>query len=335
MKKLKSAATLLLTLLLLLTLGGCRSSKKAGGDSADGSSSYLSNIWNESSQAEESSSNGEPGGTAGTSTASGSKKPSSGAANPSGGSAPSNNQQQGNGSGDENSVTKSTDYAGAQAIGAYTAGSEKMTMGFYVSPSGSDQGNGSLNNPFKTIQRAQQAIRSYLSSNKAPSGGIAVWLRAGTYQLSDSLNFTSADSGTSSECPVVYTAYKGEEVHISANKIIDSAYIKKTDSSWKYWNLVPASVRDKLYQVNLLDAVDIGGNRIFTSNWDANKSSLFQDNKPVFWMYQDNVPMTLARYPDIKDYDRYSASSWDTTFSATSATQSRECSGAHRTRRPG
>ena len=316
MKKLKSAATLLLTLLLLLTLGGCRSSKKAGGDSADGSSSYLSNIWNESSQAEESSSNGEPGGTAGTSTASGSKKPSSGAANPSGGSAPSNNQQQGNGSGDENSVTKSTDYAGAQAIGAYTAGSEKMTMGFYVSPSGSDQGNGSLNNPFKTIQRAQQAIRSYLSSNKAPSGGIAVWLRAGTYQLSDSLNFTSADSGTSSECPVVYTAYKGEEVHISANKIIDSAYIKKTDSSWKYWNLVPASVRDKLYQVNLLDAVDIGGNRIFTSNWDANKSSLFQDNKPVFWMYQDNVPMTLARYPDIKDNDRYATASWDTVLKA-------------------
>lgn len=316
MKKLKSAATLLLTLLLLLTLGGCRSSKKAGGDSADGSSSYLSNIWNESSQAEESSSNGEPGGTAGTSTASGSKKPSSGAANPSGGSAPSNNQQQGNGSGDENSVTKSTDYAGAQAIGAYTAGSEKMTMGFYVSPSGSDQGNGSLNNPFKTIQRAQQAIRSYLSSNKAPSGGIAVWLRAGTYQLSDSLNFTSADSGTSSECPVVYTAYKGEEVHISANKIIDSAYIKKTDSSWKYWNLVPASVRDKLYQVNLFDAVDIGGNRIFTSNWDANKSSLFQDNKPVFWMYQDNVPMTLARYPDIKDNDRYATASWDTVLKA-------------------
>ena len=73
MKKLKSAATLLLTLLLLLTLGGCRSSKKADGDSADGSSSYLSNIWNESLQAEESSSNGEPGGTAGTSTASGSK----------------------------------------------------------------------------------------------------------------------------------------------------------------------------------------------------------------------------------------------------------------------
>ena len=316
MKKLKSAATLLLTLLLLLTLGGCRSSKKAGGDSADGSSSYLSNIWNESSQAEESSSNGEPGGTAGTSTASGSKKPSSGAANPSGGSAPSNNQQQGNGSGDENSVTKSTDYAGAQAIGAYNAASEKMTLGFYVSPTGSDQGNGSLQNPFQTIQRAQQAIRSYLSSNRAPSGGIAVWLRAGTYQLSDSLSFTAADSGTSAECPVVFTAYRGEEVHISANKIIDSSYIKKTDSSWKYWNLVPASVRDQLYQVNLLNAVDIGGNRIFTTNWDANKSSLFQDNKPVFWMYQDNVPMTLARYPDIKDYDRYSASSWDTIAKA-------------------
>ena len=317
MKKLKLVSVLLSVLFLISVFSGCRSSKKEELSSSYGSSAYRYSFEDESSPTEETSSNAQHSSSSGSSAASNLKKPSSGSSNQSvGNNSSTNNKQQGNGSGDENSVTKSTDYAGAQAIGAYTAGSEKMTLGFYVAPNGNDQGNGSLNNPFKTIQRAQQAIRSYLSTNKAPSGGIAVWLRAGTYQLSDSLNFTSADSGTSSECPVVYTAYKGEEVHISANKIIDSAYIKKTDSSWKYWNLVPASVRDKLYQVNLLDAVDIGGNRIFTSNWDANKSSLFQDNKPVFWMYQDNVPMTLARYPDIKDYDRYSASSWDTIAKA-------------------
>ena len=317
MKKLKLVSVLLSVLFLLSAFSGCRSSKKEELSSSYGSSAYRYSFEDESSPTEETSSNAQHSSSSGSSAASNLKKPSSGSSNQSvGNNSSTNNKQQGNGSGDENSVTKSTDYAGAQAIGAYTAGSEKMTLGFYVAPNGNDQGNGSLNNPFKTIQRAQQAIRSYLSTNKAPSGGIAVWLRAGTYQLSDTLNFTSADSGTNAECPVVYTAYKGEEVHISANKIIDSVYIKKTDSTWKYWNMVPASVRNELYQVNLLDAVDIGGNRIFTSNWDANKSSLFQDNKPVFWMYQDNVPMTLARYPDIKDYDRYSASSWDTVLKA-------------------
>ena len=317
MKKLKLVSVLLSVLFLLSAFSGCRSSKKEELSSSYGSSAYRYSFEDESSLTEETSSNAQHSSSSGSSAASNLKKPSSGSSNQSvGNNSSTNNKQQGNGSGDENSVTKSTDYAGAQAIGAYTAGSEKMTLGFYVAPNGNDQGNGSLNNPFKTIQRAQQAIRSYLSTNKAPSGGIAVWLRAGTYQLSDTLNFTSADSGTNAECPVVYTAYKGEEVHISANKIIDSVYIKKTDSTWKYWNMVPASVRNELYQVNLLDAVDIGGNRIFTSNWDANKSSLFQDNKPVFWMYQDNVPMTLARYPDIKDSDRYSASSWDTVLKA-------------------
>lgn len=317
MKKLKLVSVLLSVLFLLSAFSGCRSSKKEELSSSYGSSAYRYSFEDESSPTEETSSNAQHSSSSGSSAASNLKKPSSGSSNQSvGNNSSTNNKQQGNGSGDENSVTKSTDYAGAQAIGAYTAGSEKMTLGFYVAPNGNDQGNGSLNNPFKTIQRAQQAIRSYLSSNRAPSGGIAVWLRAGTYQLSDTLNFTSADSGTNAECPVVYTAYKGEEVHISANKIIDSVYIKKTDSTWKYWNMVPASVRNELYQVNLLDAVDIGGNRIFTSNWDANKSSLFQDNKPVFWMYQDNVPMTLARYPDIKDSDRYSASSWDTVLKA-------------------
>ena len=223
MKKRKLTAALLSVLFLLSVFSGCRSSKKEDPDSSYSSSDYRYRFEDEDSQTEEGSSSTEQSSRAGSSSVSGLKNQSGGAANQSAGSgSSSNNQQQGNGSGDENSVTKSTDYAGAQAIGAYTAGSEKMTMGFYVSPSGSDQGNGSLNNPFKTIQRAQQAIRSYLSSNKAPSGGIAVWLRAGTYQLSDSLNFTSADSGTSSECPVVYTAYKGEEVHISANKICSS-----------------------------------------------------------------------------------------------------------------
>ena len=317
MKKLKLVSVLLSVLFLLSAFSGCRSSKKEELSSSYGSSAYRYSFEDESSPTEETSSNAQHSSSSGSSAASNLKKPSSGSSNQSvGNNSSTNNKQQGNGSGDENSVTKSTDYAGAQAIGAYTAGSEKMTLGFYVAPNGNDQGNGSLNNPFKTIQRAQQAIRSYLSTNKAPSGGIAVWLRAGTYQLSDTLNFTSADSGTNADCPVVYTAYKGEEVHISATKIIDSVYIKKTDSTWKYWNMVPASVRNELYQVNLLDAVDIGGNRIFTSNWDANKSSLFQDNKPVFWMYQDNVPMTLARYPDIKDSDRYSASSWDTVLKA-------------------
>ena len=33
-------------------------------------------------------------------------------------------------------------------------------------------------------------------------------------------------------------------------------------------------------------------------------------------MYQDHVPMSLARYPDIKDYDRYAVSSWDTILKA-------------------
>lgn len=316
MKKFKSATALLLTLFYLFSLGGCKSDPKTASGSSSGFASSHSGSVADDSQPEDTYSQEEQHNGAETSSASDSKKPSGVTANSSGSSSSSNHQQPGKGSGDENSVTKATDYAGAQAVHAYEAGKETMTLGYYVSPTGSDSGNGSLKNPFKTIKRAQEAVRSYLSSNKAPAGGIAVWLRAGTYQLSDSLNFTAADSGSSADCPVVYTAYKGEEVHISANKMIDPSYIKKTDSSWKYWNMVPASVRDKLYQVNLYEATDISGNRIFTSHWDADKKSLFQDNKPVFWMYQDHVPMSLARYPDIKDHDRYAVSSWDTILKA-------------------
>ena len=332
--KLRNFATALLAALLLLaTVCGCGPSEKPAGDSSRSSSEYSSGFEDESEQTEDSfpgeeqsgtvssstedsPSGGEHSGAAGSSTAPDSTKPANTTANQSGAGSTSSSNSPENGSGDEKPVITSTDYAGAQAIGAYSEASETMTLGFYVSPTGSDQGDGSLQKPFKTIERAQQAIRSYLSSHKVPLGGIAVWLRAGTYQLANTLTFTSADSGDSAECPVVYTADQGEEVHLSANKMIDSSYIQKTGSDWKYWDLVPASVRDKLYQVNLLHAVDIDGNRIFTTNWDADKSSLFQGNKPVFWLYQDDVPMNLARYPDIQDNDRYAVSSWDTIADA-------------------
>ncbi|MDD6237790.1 MAG: hypothetical protein PUB00_10510, partial [Clostridiales bacterium] len=192
MKKLKSATALFLALLCLFSFGGCKSDSKTASGSSSGLTSSHSGLVVDDSKPEDIYSQEEQHSGLETSSASDVKKPSGATDNSSVSSSSSNQQQPGNGSGDENSVTKATDYAGAQAVHAYEAGKETMTLGYYVSPTGSDSGNGSLKNPFKTIKRAQEAVRSYLSSNKVPAGGIAVWLRAGTYQLSDSLNFTAA-----------------------------------------------------------------------------------------------------------------------------------------------
>jgi hypothetical protein len=58
---------------------------------------------------------------------------------------------------------------------------------YYVAPSGGDGNPGSLEKPFATLQRAQQAVRQQPGT---------VWLRGGTYYLSEKLVFSAADSGS-------------------------------------------------------------------------------------------------------------------------------------------
>ncbi len=92
---------------------------------------------------------------------------------------------------------------------------------FYVAQNGNDAWSGKLatpnraktDGPFATIARAQEAIRE-LKAKEGLKQPIVVYIRKGTYYLSQSLVFTPEDSGTE-ECPIVYSAYPKEKVVIS------------------------------------------------------------------------------------------------------------------------
>ena len=68
---------------------------------------------------------------------------------------------------------------------------------YFVAPAGNDANPGTLEKPFASLARAQQAVRQKPGS---------VWLRGGTYYLPEKLVFTAQDSGTKA-APVVYQAY--------------------------------------------------------------------------------------------------------------------------------
>lgn len=65
-----------------------------------------------------------------------------------------------------------------------------QTVTFNVSPRGDDSGDGSSTRPFKTLTRAQQAVRS-VNAN----ANVIVVLADGIYRLSEPLHFTAADGG--------------------------------------------------------------------------------------------------------------------------------------------
>jgi len=80
---------------------------------------------------------------------------------------------------------------------------------FYAAPNGSDANPGTVERPFASLQRAQQAARQ--ARGRQP---VTVFLREGIYYLPESLCFTAADSGTQT-APVTYQAYMKEPAVIS------------------------------------------------------------------------------------------------------------------------
>lgn len=89
-----------------------------------------------------------------------------------------------------------------------------MAHEFFVSPTGSDQGTGSIEAPFQTLPHVQSVVRRHEALGKEP---ITIYLRGGTFYLNETLTFEAEDSGTE-KAPVTYVVYEGEEVVISGGR---------------------------------------------------------------------------------------------------------------------
>jgi hypothetical protein len=85
----------------------------------------------------------------------------------------------------------------------------KPTTSFFVAPDGNDANSGTKQQPFRTIQRARDAVRAIKASGPLPAGGIEVCLQGGEYPVTQTLELTAQDSGTG-QSPVVYRAAEGQ-----------------------------------------------------------------------------------------------------------------------------
>jgi len=87
---------------------------------------------------------------------------------------------------------------------------------FTVAPDGRDGNAGTMARPFRTVERAQAAVREV---NRRMAADIVVTLRGGTYRLTDTLRFGAGDSGTGGHS-VVYRAAPGERPVLSGGRLI-------------------------------------------------------------------------------------------------------------------
>jgi Carbohydrate binding module (family 6)./Protein of unknown function (DUF1565). len=113
-------------------------------------------------------------------------------------------------------------------VGSLGFAQEQAT--FYVAPTGSDSNPGTEAAPFKTITKAQKAVREI---NGTMTGDIVVYLREGTYQLNSTVNFDERDGGKDGHY-VRYKAYKGENPLITGGKPITGWTIHdEANNIWK------------------------------------------------------------------------------------------------------
>ena len=152
------------------------------------------------------------------------------------------------------------------------------SVSFVVSPSGSDENPGTESAPFKTLARAQRAVRQVLQVQKPTS--VTVLLRGGTYRLNEPLVFTPEDSSGPETC-VIFHAWEGEKPVISGGRVLSNW---QQDDSGK-WQTTAELDRFRHFFVNGKRAVrasrDCTGEATRIGDWDhVDGLAGFAINKP-------------------------------------------------------
>ncbi|HEX7574348.1 MAG TPA: hypothetical protein VF514_14755, partial [Bacteroidota bacterium] len=104
----------------------------------------------------------------------------------------------------------------ARGVSAATGGNDVI---LYVSPSGSDGDSGTREHPFRTLERARDAVRSIRSGAEGGNMDIAVRLRGGLYILDRTFLLRPEDGGRAGHT-VTYAAEEGETPVLSGGTLI-------------------------------------------------------------------------------------------------------------------
>jgi hypothetical protein len=152
---------------------------------------------------------------------------------------------------------------------------------FFVSPSGNDDQPGTEIQPFASLEKARDAIRSL--HQKSPDEVATVWLMTGVHQRKTTFDLTSADT---------LTTYRAKEL----GKAVLNAAIVVPTSAWKPVptdspRLDPAA-RGKVFQLSL-DLLGVKHDKPFPDR--------FNDGGGLFDLYYGGEKQQISRWPNTLD----------------------------------
>ena len=176
------------------------------------------------------------------------------------------------------------------AASTFAAGLE-----LYVAQNGNDAWSGlraALNGaktdgPLATLEKARDLIRQNRTAGKL-EGGATVWIRGGIYSRSNTFELGPSDGGTSGG-PIVYAAYKHEEVRITGGVELNG------------WEPVTnAAVLARLDPAAIGQVVQVDLHAQGISDWGRMTRQGFgvPAQKGSLELFFQDQPMTLARWPN-------------------------------------
>ncbi len=175
---------------------------------------------------------------------------------------------------------------------------EAGALEFYVSPQGMDSWTGTLDRPFKSPERARDAVREWKTQFGVPPDTVTVWIRGGVYETRSAFFLDSRDAGVPG-APVVYRSYPGESVVFSGGREIPPGAFKKVIEPAILERIVP-EIRDEIREADLFRAGihELGELKMqglgSGQSWRPQAMELFYNGKL----------MRLARWPN-EGYVRY------------------------------
>jgi len=172
---------------------------------------------------------------------------------------------------------------------------------FYVSPDGSDSGDGSLTSPFKSLEAARDAVRKV---NGNMTSDITVYLRGGDYRLTEPVVFDTRDSGKNGYT-ISYKAYAGETPVINGSekvtgwsKFNDKLWAAPLDRDYKLRNLYVNDRRANMGSVRVQSKGGYGKYNITAGQADWAWDSGTKDDGSS---YADNaMPKITSNFDDLE-----------------------------------
>ncbi|NQT89309.1 hypothetical protein HQ560_21250, partial [bacterium] len=160
---------------------------------------------------------------------------------------------------------------------------------FTVSPEGDDANAGTRGRPFRTLERARDAVRT------AKDGGATVWLRGGVYPRESSFVLSGKQDSGTQDAPIVWRGVEGEDVRLVGGRVIPTAALKPvTDKA--LLNRIDAAARAHVVAADLkaLGVQDFGA----LSRGAFNGGAMLE----VFF---NGKAMPLARWPNGRGWAKY------------------------------